>query len=275
MAIKTLTSIVTDNATDGPALAALQALAPRFGAAVNLHCLGIDATRYETLPTGSAAMIDIGQDEAVARSEELTAWAQSQMPSAPGVQIEPSVTAQLLLERHVARVARYTDLVVASQPYRTDCSALSPMVIEAALFGANRPVMIVPDAPLRPFNRVLVAWNESDEALRAIQHALPILSAAEHVDVVMIDPPARSNERSDPGGALSLWLARHGAHCEVSVLSKTLPRIADVLMRFASDRQSDLIVMGAYGHSRFREALLGGPTRDLLEEADQPVFMAR
>lgn len=275
MAIKTLTSIVTDDATDGPALAALTTLAPRFGAVINLHCLGIDPTRYETLPTGSAAMIDMGQDEAIARSEQLEAWASDVLGGGAGIQIEPSVTAQLLLERHVARIARYTDLVVAAQPYRSDCSALSPMILEAVLFGANRPVLITPDAPLKPFERVTVAWNESDEALSAIQHALPILQAAAHVDIVMVDPPARSNERSDPGGALSLWLARHGAHCEVSILSKTLPRIADVVSRFANDRESDLIVMGAYGHSRFREALLGGPTRDLLEDAAQPVFMAR
>jgi len=73
---------------------------------------------------------------------------------------------------------------------------------------------------------------------------------------------------------LSQYLARHGVHAEVSVLAKTLPRTSEVLSRHARDENADLIVMGAYGHSRFREAILGGATRNMLEMADIPVFMA-
>ncbi|MCR9140590.1 MAG: universal stress protein, partial [Alphaproteobacteria bacterium] len=80
--------------------------------------------------------------------------------------------------------------------------------------------------------------------------------------------------RSDPGGMISQYLARHDVKVEIDVLSKTLPRISDVLMRHAADMDADMMVMGAYGHSRFREAIFGGATRSILEDANLPVFMA-
>jgi len=94
------------------------------------------------------------------------------------------------------------------------------------------------------------------------------------VHVVVIDPPTPGPNRSDPGGVLSQFLARHGVRGDIDVLSKTLPRVSDVLNRHARDMNADMIVMGAYGHSRFREAILGGATRYMLEQAEIPVFMA-
>ena len=121
---------------------------------------------------------------------------------------------------------------------------------------------------------MLVAWNESVEALAAIHRALPILQAADNVRVTVIDPPAHGPERSDPGGLLSQMLARHGAKCEIDVLSRSMHRISDVINRHAADTGADLVVMGAYGHSRFREAILGGATRNMLEQSEVPVFLA-
>ena len=121
---------------------------------------------------------------------------------------------------------------------------------------------------------VMVAWNESVEALTAIRKALPFLIKAELVRVVVIDPPQHGPERSDPGGMLCQMLARHGVTCEIDVLSRSLSRVSDILNRYAVDTNSDMMVMGAYGHSRFREAILGGATRNMLEQAMIPVFMA-
>ena len=70
-------------------------------------------------------------------------------------------------------------------------------------------------------------------------------------------------------------LSRHGVQCEIDVLAKNMNRVSDVLNRHAVDTDSEMIVMGAYGHSRFREAILGGATRNMLEQAKVPVFMAR
>ncbi|MFV2033667.1 MAG: universal stress protein, partial [Halocynthiibacter sp.] len=108
----------------------------------------------------------------------------------------------------------------------------------------------------------------------AVRAALPLLIAAEIVNITVIDPPVHGPDRSDPGGALSQMLARHGVNAEISVLAKTLPRVADVLTRHVRDIDADFLVMGAYGHSRFREAILGGATRNMLEQAEVPVLMA-
>jgi len=137
-------------------------------------------------------------------------------------------------------------------------------------------VLVVPDQNTAKgqFKTVLVAWNESIEAMAAIRKALPFLIGAEQVRIVVIDPPQHGPERSDPGGLLSQMLSRHGVNCEIDVLSKTMTRVSDVLNRHAEDTGADMIVMGAYGHSRFREAILGGATRNMLENAKIPVFMA-
>jgi nucleotide-binding universal stress UspA family protein len=120
----------------------------------------------------------------------------------------------------------------------------------------------------------MIGWNESVEAMRAIRCALPFLTQADLVRIVVIDPPRHGPDRSDPGGLLSQMLARHGTKCEIDVLSKTMTRVSDILNRHAADSEADMIVMGAYGHSRFREAILGGATRNMLEQASVPVFLA-
>ena len=122
--------------------------------------------------------------------------------------------------------------------------------------------------------RVIVAWNGSSEALSAVRAALPALIAAESVNIVVIDPPQHGPDRSDPGGALAQMLVRHGVNTEISILAKTMPRVSDLLLRHARDMDADMLVMGAYGHSRFREAILGGATRNMLENAKIPVLMA-
>jgi nucleotide-binding universal stress UspA family protein len=121
---------------------------------------------------------------------------------------------------------------------------------------------------------VSIAWNESNESQIAVRAALPYLQAADSVQFVVNAPPTHGPTRSDPGGLLSQYLARQGVRAEIDVLAKTMPRVSDVLLRHAADTKSDLVVMGAYGHTRFREAILGGATRYMLEQTELPVLMA-
>jgi nucleotide-binding universal stress UspA family protein len=176
----------------------------------------------------------------------------------------------------VAMLARFSDLVVLAKPYGKTAGPASEAILEAALFEGRTPVLVLPEnyAGAEFGSRVVLAWNQGDEALVATRAALPLLKAAATVDITIIDPPTHGPERSDPGGMLSQLLSRHGVHAEVSVLAKTLPKTSEVLARHARDVNADLIVMGAYGHSRFREAILGGTTRNMLEMAEVPVFMA-
>ena len=90
----------------------------------------------------------------------------------------------------------------------------------------------------------------------------------------MVDPPTHGAERSDPGGLLCQYLVRHGVKAEVSVLARTLPRVSEVLARQARDVDADLLVMGAYGHSRFRDFFLGGATTTMTANPTLPVFLS-
>ena len=180
------------------------------------------------------------------------------------------------LARLVAERARYADIVVLPRPYGEGRGVEDEAVLEAALFEGHAPVLVVPgkDLPDSFGRRIVLAWNESVEALSAVRKSMPLLAAADLVDVAIIDPPQHGPDRSDPGGRLSQMISRHGVRAEVSVLAKTMPRVSDVIRRHAGDRGADLVVMGAYGHSRFREAILGGATRNMLESCEVPVLLA-
>lgn len=188
-----------------------------------------------------------------------------------------AMTAQMAgLTPQLAYFLRFSDVVVLPRPYGEDRGHEHEEIVEAALFTGNVPVLIIPDETSLPetFSRVVVAWNESEEALGTIRASLPILQGADLVDVTIIDPPQHGPDRSDPGGALCQMLVRHGVRAEVSVLAKTMPRVADVIQRHVMDKDADLLVMGAYGHSRLRQSIMGGATRNILESTAVPVLMS-
>lgn len=278
MAYKSIAVVVTDAAQDAAALRAAAAIAESEDAHLDVFCLGIDPSRYDALAMGTAPVVlETGLAEARERANTLAAWARGALPAGMiRAVVQPVAAAQIGLDIAVSRLGRYSDLVVAAKPYGKGRDSTHVAIVESALFATGAPVLIVPDdaTVASPFARVVVAWDESDVSLEAVRDALPVLQAAGHVDVVMVDPPSHSPERSDPGGAVTLMLARHGVRAEVSILARTMPRVSDVIARFAQDHGADAIVMGAYGHSRFREAILGGATREMLEQAALPLFMS-
>jgi nucleotide-binding universal stress UspA family protein len=277
--LKTLSLVLTDESRDAPALRAAAALARREDAHLGVTALGVEPWALEAMPMASAQIVvESGRAEAQARAEALALWARAELPSDLRASIEPLTVIGLGLAAAVAQRARFSDLCVAPRPYGANRDPLGPAVPEALLFGTGAPVLFVPDRDLdwsRPFRRIALAWNDGDEALAAARAALPFLRRADRVDIAIIDPPLHAADRSDPGGDLSLWLARQGVRAEIAVLSRSQPRIGDILMRFAQDRGAEALVMGAYGHSRLREAVLGGATRDLLREVPLPLLMAR
>ncbi|MDK3073967.1 universal stress protein [Sedimentitalea sp. JM2-8] len=278
MAYKSLLTVITDQKIAEAPLRQLVALAEAQDAHAEALCLGVDRTQTGYYYAGANAMVlQETLTRANAEAEELLAYA-NEFLGKSGIRFsaENGVAQIADLGRHVAHHARFSDLVVMPRPYGDNRGAEIEPIVEAALFEGHSPVLVVPDdhEPLSRPKSVLVAWNESVEAMTAIRRALPFLQAAEIVRIVVIDPPTHGPERSDPGGMLSQMLARHGVNCEIDVLSKTMNRVSDVLNRHAIDTSSDMMVMGAYGHSRFREAILGGATRNMLEKATVPVFMA-
>ena len=278
MAYKSLLTVLTDPKVSDAAVAQLVALAEAQDGHAEALCLGVDRTQTGYYYAGANAMIlQETLERATKEAEETLAYAKDKLGKS-GVRwsAEDGVAQIADLGRHVAYRARFSDLVVLPRPYGEGHGAEAEPIIEAAMFEGHAPVLVVPDgyaAKGQP-GTVLVAWNESVEAMRAIRRALPFLIGAEQVRIVVIDPPQHGPERSDPGGLLSQMLSRHGVNCEIDVLSKTMTRVSDILNRHAADTGADMIVMGAYGHSRFREAILGGATRNMLEQAEIPIFLA-
>lgn len=278
MAYKSLLTVVTDMRIADASIAAAAALAESFDAHADVLCLGVDRTQTGYYYAGANAMVlQETLQRAHAEAAELQEHANAALGRTGARWSTDSGVAQMAdLGRHVGYHARFADLTVLPRPYGKERGPEVEAVVEAALFEGRAPVLVVPDtgAVKAEPETVLVAWNESAEAMTAIRKALPFLKTAKTVRIVVIDPPSHGPERSDPGGLLGQMLSRHGVRCEIDVLSKTLNRISDVLNRHVSDTGADMVVMGAYGHSRFREAILGGATRNMLEKAAVPVFLA-
>jgi len=278
MAYKSILTIVTDAEAATAQLETAIALARREDAHLDVLCMGVDRTQTGYYYAGATAFV---QQETLDRAQEDAKAIETAVAARMAAEdIRWSSETLVVQIGAIATVvglrARFADLAVQGRPYGKGRGQELEAVIESALFEGAVPVIIVPDDYTGQVaaRRVVVAWNQSNEAMSAIRKALPLLKAADLVDITVIDPPTHGPERSDPGGQLSQWLARHGVHAEVSVLAKTMPRISDVLGRHIRDTSADLVVMGAYGHSRFREAILGGATRHMLEMAEVPVVMA-
>ncbi|MDA5095184.1 universal stress protein [Aliiroseovarius sp. KMU-50] len=277
MDYKTITTVLTDKSLCKSAFNAALNLAQARDAHLNAICLGLDHSQQGFYYAGASAMV-IQDNLAQAREAalEVEDGIRTKLSGAVCPWSTSTVTAQMVaLNGLIAHHTRFSDLVVLPRPYGEGRGHEMEAIVEAALFDGSVPILVMPDETelADPIKNVVVAWNESTEALRAIRHAMPILSRAENVSIAIIDPPTHGPERSDPGGLLSQMLARHGVRAEVAVLAKTMPRISDILNRHARDKDADLIVMGAYGHSRFRESILGGATRHMLEVSEKPVFL--
>ena len=177
----------------------------------------------------------------------------------------------------VSLEARYADLVVVGQ---TDTDEVLPAMMgdfpEYVVMYSGRPVLIVPYAGSFTHigRKILVAWDGSVEASRAINGALPFLRQAQEVKVVVFNADKQVNVHGQqPGADIALYLARHGV--TVDVLQETTDQDSgNALLSLAADTFADLLVMGCYAHSRFREVLLGGASRTVHESTTLPVQMA-
>lgn len=174
-------------------------------------------------------------------------------------------------------LSRYSDLIVVAQSDADDPATANMLDLpEFIALNSGRPVLIVPHRgePRPHIDRVLIAWDASVSAARAVAGAIPLLKSASQVFVAIFNPASKPDAVSQlPGADIALYLRRHGIKVQVKQ-DKTDLEIGDALLRTASENNADLIVMGCYGHTRFREILLGGVTRSMLEKAAIPVLVA-
>jgi len=179
----------------------------------------------------------------------------------------------------VALQARYADLVVVGQPHDPKARDVerSDEIVVSALMSSGRPVLAIPYiGPIQSLGqRVMVAWNASREATRAVNDAIPILRKAEKVTVLAVNPRTGGHEHGDvPSADITLHLARHGIKAEAAyTVAGSIPD-GEALLSYAADLSADLIVAGGYGHSRARELVFGGVTQTLLRSMTVPVLLS-
>jgi len=278
MDYKSISTFLGSEAEIAATLPAAIEFARTCDAHLSSYLLGVDMTPAGGFYMGaSPILLQETLERAQVDAESLEASAR-QMCGKTGLRwaAESAVVQFGGLPALVGLRARFSDLIIQTRPYGEDTLPTQEAAIEAALFEGQAAVLVLPQAELAPEfgKRIVIAWNQSNEALSAVRRALPMLQAADHVSVAVVNPPVHSPERSDPGGLLTQMLSRHGVRAEVSVLAKTMPRVSDVLMRHVEDIDASVLVMGAYGHSRLREAILGGATRNVLENAKRAIFLA-
>ncbi|MEO6518040.1 MAG: universal stress protein [Pseudoxanthomonas sp.] len=175
-----------------------------------------------------------------------------------------------------ARHAHHADLaVVAGVIGDSSAGDVAHDFVAAMLMLSGRPLLVVPQrckAEVPP-RRIVVAWQPTAGCARAVHDALPLLRAAEQVDVLVVDPvTAEGGEAAAPGAEITAHLVRHGVHADLQVRKSNDNRVATVLLDHAREMQANMLVVGGYGHSRLREWALGGVTRELLFTATLPVF---
>jgi nucleotide-binding universal stress UspA family protein len=174
----------------------------------------------------------------------------------------------------IGRIGRRFDLVVVGQPQRKN-SVPDEVIDEGVLFESGRPVIFVPFIQKGGMkaDRIMVCWDGSRTATRAVADAMPFLKKARQIEIVIIsDKPPKKDEM--PGADLGQHLARHGLKVEVKRITSPDIDVPSTILSYAADSSADMIVMGGYGHSRLREFVLGGATRGLLESMTVPVLMS-
>lgn len=264
------------------------ALAAGLARDMGAHLVGVAPTGvsrflYPTLPSernDPTLALHLGflreqADAAIARFH--AACAQQAIASCEGRVIDDEAGGGLCL------YGRAADLLVLGQADPSGGSLLADLPAYVVLH-AGRPVLLTPFAGWdgEVGRRILVSWDASREAARALQLALPLLQAADQVDIAVFDTRSGSAVRQDASAADPLpYLERHGVHARLTLHTVEPHRIAhrrhevgEALLALAASSAADLLVMGAYGHSRVRETILGSVTRTVFESMAIPVLMA-
>lgn len=219
-------------------------------------------------------------DEARARAEALAQQlrARCRVAARSGVRL---VDAFALQPAHTAALhARYADLaIIPSAPEhgaRAD-SKLAHHYFRELLTTSGTPVLVVPasTAAQLPARHAVIAWQPTREASRAVHDAMPLLNAAESVDVLVVDPEVgEAFHGPQPGADIAAHLARHGLKVQVYARPSMGRTVATAILDHVREVGADLLIAGGYGHSRLREFVLGGVTRDLFESTTVPVLFA-
>jgi len=279
MTYKTLLLVLDDRPGEESRTALAIDLAKRYDA----HLVGLALVAEPVYPSMVTVELPVGllesrQQDLEARADKMLARfaAATEAAGLSSVEQRKLVNQYEDVAGAAAMQARHADLTIIGQADVEKDDALVVEIPERVVLDSGRPVLVVPYAGHFEGlgKRAMVAWNASREAARALSAALPLLQVMDEVEVVSINPRRGTHAHGDmPGVDITTVLARQGVRAEVEVLQGDSGSAGEMLLSRAADRSTDLIVMGAYGHSRLREMVLGGATRQMFGSMTVPTLM--
>jgi nucleotide-binding universal stress UspA family protein len=251
-------------------------LAQSFGA----HVVGVGFI-YEPVIPGSVLggvpidLIEVQREEnskaAKAAIERFAAVAKAASLAAETRMLDASIAGAADL---FGRIARRFDIAVVGQA-RREQGASEELLIEGALFGSGRPVIVVPVTQKEPLklDRIMLCWDGSRPAARAIADAIPFMARAKAIEIVVVTGE-RDKSGEITGANMQRHLARHAINVEIKRIGAGGADAQSAIVKHAAESGAEFIVMGGYGHSRLREFILGGVTRSMLRAMTVPVLMS-
>lgn len=267
---------LTPNRPEDPAADYAISLASMFGS----HLTGLAFALEPAIP--ASAMGGIAGDlidAAISESEHHAKEAIARFDTAAkkqGLLYETQRITALLADaaNRLGQIARHFDLSVVMQP-DPESNTGSDLFVEAALFGSGRPVIVVPYIQKAPakLDHIVCCWDGSKTAARAIGDALPFLARAKAVELLIVTSPGEGRHE-EIGVDMAAHLARHKLNVTLQRITSGNIDIGNTILSYAADRTADFLVTGGYGHSRWREFLLGGVTRQLLSSMTVPTLMS-
>jgi len=237
--------------------------------------IGWDGNPSESFVRGKAAIRQLIEYHAAVESAATNAASQS----FSAVSTREDISFEFRFLRHgeanegAALNALHSDLVIVGSPQLGGLPR--EWSAETLLLATGVPFLLLPERWTGPTaEHVIVAWNASREARRAVADALPLLVGARSVTILVVDPQKNSRHGEEPGADVALYLSRHGAKVVVERVQSNGQQIADAILGFAKQQNSDLIVVGAYSHARTTEMIFGGVTRCLLRDTTVPLLIS-
>jgi nucleotide-binding universal stress UspA family protein len=274
--IKDLVVNLAPSAERDPAAEFALSLANTFAA----HAAGIAFQYDPIMPT--ALMDDVPPDvidTQRAENERAATAATSRFDDAARIASVRSETRMVKssmagVATRFAHIARRFDLSVVAQA-KPDADGPEALIVEQAMFDSGRPVLVVPYIQAAPFKAdcIMLCWDGSRQAARAAADATPFLSRAKVVDVFIVESGKLKSDEI-PGADIAQHLARHNRNVNVTRTTSGDTDVANVILSHAADTGADMLVMGGYGHSRLREFILGGVTREIISSMTLPTLMS-
>ncbi|HMB74857.1 MAG TPA: universal stress protein [Kiloniellaceae bacterium] len=278
MAYKTILTLAEANKAAGACRDAAIRLARQNDSHVAGLSLAIMPSRSTYLYHAALTEVLAAEEARIAQEAKELAAAFDRAMQKEGVNSESRVDSCLDVDAldRICQHARYADLIIIGQTVPEEANGLRRSLPEHLVLEAGRPVLMVPYIGLRSSfgKRVVVAWDGGREAARAIVDAMPILTGADEVEVVVIEHGKHDKREHEVGADISTFMARHGCKVVLKRIAAGDISDADCLLSHLADCDADLLVMGAYAHARLRQLVLGGVTQKILGQMTTPVLLS-